>query len=258
MKISLRFTGLFVVTLLVSIGAFATTAHANHAWGEYHWARSANPFTLKLGDNMSSTWDPYLAVASSDWSASAVLDTSIVPGQGFARLCRAVNGRVEVCNSKYGNNGWLGIATIWASGNHITQGTVKMNDTYFNTSKYNSPAWRQFVTCQEIGHAFGLNHQDEEFGNQNLGTCMDYPSDPSTNQPPNHHDYDMLESIYAHLDDFTTIVSSTFLKGFSVIDTDNPSEWGKSLRESRDGRSSLYERNLGFGQKMFTFVIWAD
>ncbi|MEK7659743.1 MAG: hypothetical protein AAB343_00910 [Patescibacteria group bacterium] len=258
MKISLRFSGLFLATLLVTIGFFAPTAQANHAWGEYHWARSANPFTLKLGDNMSSTWDPYLSVASSDWSNSTVLDTTIIKGQGFARLCRAVNGRVEVCNSKYGSNGWLGIATIWASGNHITQGTVKMNDTYFNTSKYNTPAWKQFVTCQEVGHVFGLNHQDETFGNPNLGTCMDYTSDPSTNQHPNQHDYDMLETIYAHLDGFTTILSSAFLTGFSEIDTESPSEWGRSLRESRDGRSSLYERDLGFGRKMFTFVIWAD
>lgn len=30
------------------------------------------------------------------------------------------------------NNGWLGIASISVNGSHITQGTVKLNDTYFN------------------------------------------------------------------------------------------------------------------------------
>jgi hypothetical protein len=29
--------------------------------GNYHWARTSNPFTLKLGDNVSSAWDSYSA-----------------------------------------------------------------------------------------------------------------------------------------------------------------------------------------------------
>src|SRR5688572_31754287 len=52
--------------------------------------------------------------------------------------CRPTAGRIEVCNAAYGNNGWLGIAQIWISGAHITQGTTKLNDTYFNTDTYNT------------------------------------------------------------------------------------------------------------------------
>ncbi|MDP9369948.1 MAG: hypothetical protein M3Q03_17030, partial [Chloroflexota bacterium] len=37
-----------------------TPAGATHAWGNYHWARTSNPFTLMAGDNVHSTWDPYL------------------------------------------------------------------------------------------------------------------------------------------------------------------------------------------------------
>src|SRR6187401_2877596 len=77
-------------------------------------------------------------------------------GLSSARTCKPTLGRVEVCNSKYGNNGWLGIAQIWASGNHITQGTTKLNDTYFSTSRYNTTAWRNLVSCQEVGHDVGL------------------------------------------------------------------------------------------------------
>ena len=61
---------------------------------------------------------------------------------------------------------------------HITQAITKLNDTYFNTAAYNTPAWRRLVTCQEIAHNFGLDHQDEAFDNPNLGLCMDYTSDP--------------------------------------------------------------------------------
>src|SRR5438094_52420 len=44
--------------LVLAVGI--SSANANHSWGGYHWARTANPFTLTLGDNLSSTWDPYL------------------------------------------------------------------------------------------------------------------------------------------------------------------------------------------------------
>ncbi len=232
-------------------------ASASHAWGPYHWARTSNPFTLKLGDNVSSAWDSYLATTSSDWSLSSVLDTTIVPGLG-RKNCRPTAGRGEICNGKYGNNGWLGIASIWASGNHITQGTVKLNDTYFTKPAYNTPAWRSMVMCQEVGHIFGLDHQDEDFGNPNLGTCMDYTSDPSTNQHPNAHDYEMLETIYAHLDTTTTIGSSTTPQAKSDIDLDGPPQWGKVLKKSKNGKVSLYERDLGDGHKVFTFVFWAE
>ncbi|MBI5004362.1 hypothetical protein HZC00_04670 [Candidatus Kaiserbacteria bacterium] len=251
---------LFVLVALTGfVFAFtATTAHADHSWGGYHWARTTNPLTLKLGDDVTSAWDSYLQVASTDWSLSSVLDTTIVAGRSNPKTCRAVAGRVEVCNSKYGNNGWLGIASIWASGTHITQGTVKLNDTYYNTAKYNTPVWRQFVVCQEIGHTFGLDHQDEAFDNPNLGTCMDYTSDPFTNQHPNTHDYEMLETIYAHLDTINTSSSVVASAASADIDTSNRSEWGREIKRSRDGRTSLHERDLGRGQKVFTFVVWAD
>ena len=244
--------------------AFTGVASANHSWGNYHWARTANPFTLKLGDNVGATWDTYLGTASSDWSLSYVLDTVIVPGLVNPKVCKSTPGRTEVCNSKYGNNGWLGLAQIWVNGDHITAGVTKLNDTYFNTTKYDTPAWRQLVVCQEIGHTFGLAHQDEIFTNQNLGTCMDYTNDPASNQHPNQHDYDELEAIYAHLDTTTTLGQTTLsARGQSSTvgaDSDNfedVSEWGTAIRRGGDGRDSLYERDLGHGKKVFTFVIWA-
>lgn len=261
MFIRTRFSRFIIVVTLLFVGVYAWVAYANHAWGNFHWARSVNPLVLKLGDNVSSVWDAYLATASSDWSQSTVLDTAIVLGGTDSRKCRATNGRVEVCNNTYGRNGWLGVASIWASGDHIVQGTVKLNDTYFNTAKYNTVAWRNFVMCQEVGHTFGLDHQDENFNNPNLGTCMDYTNDPTSNQHPNQHDYDQLVTIYTHLDTITTAFSKTSsapVLESDEIDTSNPSEWGKVIRKSRDGRSSLHERDFGNGRKMFTFVVWAD
>ncbi len=242
--------------LVLSISLiFPLAASANHSWGGYHWARTANPFTLKLGDNVSSSWDPYLATTSADWSFSPVLDTTVVRGSANPKNCRATSGRVEVCNSKYGNNGWLGLAQIWVtSGLHITQGVTKVNDTYFNTPTYNTTAWRNLVMCQEVGHTLGLDHQDENFGNANLGTCMDYTSDPSTNQHPNQHDYDELAIIYEHLDIFTTINQTK--ANIASGNLDNRADWGKELRNN--GKVAVFERDFGGGNKVFTFVIFAD
>ena len=239
------------------LAAVAPSASATHSWGGYHWARTANPFTIKLGNNVSSIWSSPLATASSDWSASDVLNTTVVTGLANPRNCRPTSGRVEVCNSTYGSTGWLGVASIWLTGStHITQGTVKLNDSYFNTATYNTPAWRALVTCQEIGHTFGLDHQDTTFDNANLGTCMDYTNDPSTNQHPNTHDYQELDIIYAHADSSTTIGQSVGTS-FADIDTSDPRNWGRLVKISKDGRTAIYELDLGGGRKIVTFVIYA-
>ena len=248
---------------------------ANHAWGTYHWARSANPFTLKLGNDLSSTWTSYLSTTSSDWSLSSVLDTTIVPGRTTAKNCRPTLGQVEVCNYGYGNNRWLGVASIWVnSSSHITQGTVRVNDTYFNTPSYNKPAWKNLVMCQEVGHTFGLDHQDENFTNPNLGTCMDYTNDPDgtiygqlSNEHPNQHDYDELGIIYNHLDTTNTVsrVLAKFGLGFNKdtedsqeANLDDTKDWGNEVKKDSKKHSSLFERDLGGGQKVFTFVVWAN
>ncbi|MEV6329380.1 hypothetical protein [Streptomyces sp. NPDC051909] len=249
----MRYRTLVAATAAAALATltFSTSAQANHSWGSYHWARTANPFTVKLGDNLSSGWKNYLATASNDWSKSTVLDTTVVAGQSSARRCAATSGRVEVCNNTYGNNGWLGIASISVSGSHITAGTVKLNDSYFNTATYNTPAWRLMVTCQEVGHTFGLDHQDEDFGNPNLGTCMDYTSNPDSNTHPNQHDYDQLATIYAHLDSTSTVDQSAAV---AQVGTEQAS-WG--TRVEHTAGTDLYVKDLGHGNKVITHVIWA-
>jgi hypothetical protein len=246
-----RWLAIGLISILLS--AFPSIAAANHSWGGYHWARTSNPFTVQVGDNVSSAWDSYLGTASADWTRSSVLDTRVVTGGRNPRNCRPTSGRDEVCNAKYGNTGWLGVAQIWISGGtHIVQGTVKVNDTYFNTATYNTPAWRALVMCQEIGHTFGLDHQDENFDNLNLGTCMDYtrdPDGPPSNEHPNQHDYDELVTIYTHLDSVTTVGQATR----NALDG---RDWGQQVRGSRASGSSLFVKSAGRGNAVVTFVIW--
>jgi len=280
------------LTALLAFVAFPPTAQANHSWNGYHWARTStsNSFTLPLGDNVTAAWDSYLAAASgpaqpypadpsptftstNDWSDSSVLDTTIVAGGTTRKRCRPTSGRVEVCNYTYGTNGWLGLAQIWLSGSHIVQGTTKVNDSYFNTATYNQPAWRHLVMCQEVGHTFGLDHQDETKTNANLGTCMDYTNDPDggaggasatdpTNEQPNQHDYDQLASIYTHTDLRTTVGSTSAASALPPAANrgsfNSRAKWGRKLRESRDGQLELFVRDFGSGAKLFTWVIAAS
>jgi len=234
--------------------AFSAPAQASHSWGNYHWARTANPFTLKLDQNLTSTWTSYLAVASSDWTASSVLNTTVQTGSfGSKTSCTPTTGHVEVCNASYGSTGWLGIASISVNGSHITAAYVKLNDTYFNTSTYNTGPWRQLVTCQEVGHTFGLAHQDENFNNANLNTCMDYTNSPSSNQHPNTHDYNQLVTIYSHLDSTNT---PTLAAG-PVNASNNPAAWGRLADGTAGHGGALYVRDYGHGQMVFTHVLWA-
>jgi len=257
---------LLVVASAASLALLAlpAPAQANHAWNGYHWARTANPFTVELDRNLTSDWWAYLDTASADWSASSVLNTTIVTGSfGSKKPCNPQSSHVEVCNSHYGSNGWVGLATIYPDSNqHITRGSTKLNDTYTDASPpWNTAAGKRFVMCQEVGHTFGLAHQDENFNNQNLGSCMDYTSQPGggsqgpSNEHPNTHDYDQLASIYAHLDSYTTILPGA---GPFLGVGDTPASWGHLVSGVRaSGATSIYVRDFGHGNLAITFVIWA-
>ncbi len=129
---------------------------------------------------------------------------------------------------------------------------------------YNTLAWKNLVMCQEIGHTLGLDHQDENFSNANLGTCMDYTSDPSTNQRPNAHDYEQLVSIYSqHLDSTNTATATAPSKSGNSVNgiganVDDPSDWGKAIRKDAKGRDNVFEKDLGKGNKVLTHVFWAE
>lgn len=241
---------------------------ASHAWSTYHWARQINPATLKVGDCMTTAdWKTHLANSSNDWNSPTTfggtttpLLTAISPCASTKR-CSMVSGTTQVCNGSYGKNGWLGLASIKISGGHISQGTAKMNDTYFTLAKYNNPNEKRHVVCQELAHTFGLGHQSEDGSSQN--SCMDYFSNTGTNATstastqPNLHDFDQLNLIYAALDNTTTLASSA-ASATSSDDAEDPRAWGMLRSQSKDGRGSNYERSNADGSVTITHVFWTE
>lgn len=252
------------VLIVLVILALAVPAFGRHAWSRYHWASQSFPMNIKVGDNVSSAWDAYLTEAIGDWNQSSKLNLSKVTGSTNSN-CDPVAGRIEVCNGAYGQNGWLGIAQIWLNGggrNHIGQAVAKMNDTYYASATYNTPGWRDLVMCQEVGHDFGLGHQDERNTNTNLGSCMDYTNYPDgggtggalSNRAPNAHDYAQLEDIYNHTDSNTswfattgsTIAEQSIGGHMPVIGErlDHPWQWGTAVEWDESGRAITYQRTI--------------
>lgn len=224
--------GILALGLLV-FGAFASNARADHSWGSYHWPRDVNPVTLQVIDSVVGDWEPIFAASLGQWgnyeaAKSAHPDPNPAPGGSFyygvsadfsepdasddsldfsdggtdegsraRKRCKAVEGKIRVCNAAYGQNGWLGMASIAVQNDHIIAGTAKVNDSYdWYFAAY--PDEKPHVMCQEIGHLFGLGHTSEDGTSQK--TCMDYSSDAQS-VTPNAHDFEQLLEIYTHADD---------------------------------------------------------
>lgn len=251
---------LIVATLILVV---AVPAFANHAWGTYHWARTSNPFSIKIIDSNTPDWDDNLSAANTDWNQSTVMNNVIEAGSDTSntrKRCPKETGKIRSCNAAYGFNGWLGLASISISGGHISSGTSKMNDSYLASSSYNETN-RQHVMCQEIGHDFGLGHQDES--GADLNTCMDY-ANALDNPKPNAHDYAQLETIYAHLDSTTTIAS---IFDVSTMSASRPQtlgeilndagQWGVPVRFDSKGRPNQFIMPTHEDGFELTHVFWA-
>ena len=260
--------------------AAATPALATHSWGGYHWAGSGSELPLRVNTAITSQWQTSVTDSIADWNSSNELSLSRANSSASPKRCNPISGQILVCNDTYGQRGWLGIASIWLTNNHISSATTKLNDSYFNTPQYNTAAWRALVACQEIGHDFGLDHQDEGFSNVNLGTCMDYTNAPDggnvggfnygpANRHANKHDYDMLNTIYNHNDGFTTAKASvpSTMMGLPMLGQrqpvsyagvgDSPVEWGRAIHRDKLGRPDLFEKQLGPRERVLTHVFWA-
>lgn len=243
----------------------ATPALASHSWSNYHWsqASTAGPnVTIPLVSELTvsgggANWptlfhggapEPGGAPGSvvDDWSNAHLygpawrdlLQAPWTAGTGTA--CGATADKVVVCNGNYGATGWLGVAQISVFKSHIRYGLAKMNDSYLDDRTRYDDVARQHVACQEVGHTFGLGHQDES--GADLGTCMDYDRAHS-NAHPNAHDNEQLNTIYT-----------------SHTDGQRSNGPGKGSGKStvrRLGRD-VYVEQFENGVKVFTHVTWVD
>lgn len=251
---------------VLSLVFFSLASVADHSWGNYHWARSTSSFDLTIINSTTGEWDDYVTQSVTDWSASSafnmIQDPTGSTSNRVRRKCKGGEGKIRICNLAYGDVGWLGIAGISIDANdHITTGYTKLNDTYFADPFYDE-TWMQSVTCQELGHNVGLGHQDEDFNNTSLYTCMDYQNPPY--EYPNNHDYNQLDTIYSHLDSYDSYngggdsdgsCNAPPGKGCNKAGANNDVGWGKSI--GRRGNAETFIRIDKDGTRHLTHVTWA-
>mmetsp|Transcript_4665 Transcript_4665/g.6904 ORF Transcript_4665/g.6904 Transcript_4665/m.6904 type:complete len:593 (-) Transcript_4665:155-1933(-) len=246
----------------------------NNGTGEFPtavWSHSGNGLKLDVYNALTSDWYPYFTVAINDWAnghspTSLVLPTVIVAADPS---CTPVDGVLKVCNADFGETGWKGINEVAINGlNHIVQSVAKMNEYYLSGA---ADGEKQYTMCHETGHGFGLGHQDEDFYNKDLGTCMDYVLDPQNNQHPNDKDYSILSEVYGvvqgrirdrerrtlHLRSNGKSHQNEAPSPYFISFTDKEHRHRWRLLKKMEGMET-HELDLGDGNKMRAHLMLAD
>jgi len=187
---------------------------------DYGWkTKNGEGLELNIANALTADWHDYFDKAIADWNGSPdmTLQSSVV---AVDPDCIPESGIMKVCNNDYGDVGWKGINEILTQGSSIVASVAKMNEHYVgqfvNPGNTKIEDERQYTMCHEIGHGFGLPHQDEDFTNADLNSCMDYSARPGANLNPNEQDFNSLNMLYGQTQRFLRQTSNYDLAGLKV------------------------------------------
>ena len=241
----------FVLTLLaIAFVAPAAISIAGTSAATYHWARTQSHFTLKVGDDVSDSWNKLLRQTLADWNKNDTVTLDKVGGRTNPQECRPVTGRVEICTWRYGTQTeWLGLTQLYFDrSGHIEAATVQLNDSFLNArnSKYNTDAARRHTICHELGHTMGLDHVDNR-------SCMNNSQFAVFNYAkPIRSDFRKLKQLYDHRDDESTVSGASVASEDLVAPATLPAK-----PAGRDAGETVTVQTLDDGREVVTFITWA-
>lgn len=218
---------------------------------------------LEIVNALDDRWTPFFDQAVLDWDNGDPDALSLTTSRSSPDAsCKAIDGKMKVCNGNYGGTGWRGInELLYDGGNRILQSVAKMNEYYLDSGASNDE--RTYTMCHEIGHGYGLLHTDENFLNSPLGDCMDYSNNLKPNLLPGLINFQRLANMYGTVNGSGS--GGTGRNRYLRVKTERAStpEWvnnafeekKRSLMLKRDGRKTtsdatndwtlIYQHELG-------------
>ena len=161
----------------------------------YRWDSSRTKgLNMVVINALSKDWESIFQETISSWDfgyPDALNLVTIEHPPDFA--CAPIPGRIKICNGDYGDKSWLGLSTVVLRNGFIANSVIRMNDYFLNMATEDQ---RHYSMCHEFGHAFGLPHTDEDYYNQDSGSCLDYTVRPEDNTSPGKYNFNLLAQLY--------------------------------------------------------------
>lgn len=175
----LAVAGLGVANVQIARANWIGDDEAVHRWKSWHWDKSS------IGTWVQSNrpFATQARQARDDWHSMTDISLPL----------RSSHTDISVYAANYGDTGWSGLASVEDNGwdwhcwwyCRIVHGHARVNTFFAGGNTW----FARGIHCQEIGHLFGLDHNDR-------GGCMGLTYFPGSTNRPSTHDVADVNRMY--------------------------------------------------------------